>query len=189
MPNVVVKGRFIGGAIWAPKKTNESGKEQYTCNLVLDDGEEKKLEDAVKAAIMEKWDGKAPPGMQNWVLRKGEDPEYEASFGRYFVNAKANTINSNGVPLKAPAKFVRRGGNLVQVTMDDDVIYPGCYVAVELSVYAYDGDKTKNIKPGVSTSFNKMLFIRDGERLTRQTSPEEAFEGYDSEELDADMDF
>jgi hypothetical protein len=186
MANIVVTGRFIGGAIWTPKTTGENGKEQYTCNITLDEGEEKKLETAVQTAIAEKWNGKQPAGMQNWALRKGDDPEYEASFGKHFVNAKANTVSGKGVPLKAPGKFVRRGGEMHTVTMDDDLIYPGCYVAVELSVFAYDGDKAKNIKPGVTVSFNKMLFRKHGDRLTSQTRAEDAFAGYDSEEADDD---
>jgi hypothetical protein len=182
--NITVAGRFLGGALFTPKETNDQGKMQYTLTLALDDGEEVKLEKAVEAAILEKWGTKIPAGMQNWAVRKGEDPEFEHSYGKYFINAKANTVSAKGKPLARPATYVRREGVIHAVEEKDGVIYAGCYVAVELSVYAYDEDKARRIKAGVSVGFNKVLFRKHGVKLTSQTSAETAFNGFDSDEED-----
>ena len=181
----VVEGRFTGGALFAPKVNPQNGQEKYTLNLVLNDGEEKKVESAIKAAIQEKWGGKTPAGMMQWALRKGDDPEY-ASFDKYYINAKANTVSAKGVPLKRPGTFIKRDGVLHTVEATDDIIYPGCFVAVEVNVYCYNEDKAKNMKAGVSIGFNKVLFRKHGERLTSQTNAADTFSGLDSEEEAAD---
>ncbi len=188
MSNITVTGRFTGGALFSPKQTGENGKQQYTLNLVLDDGEETKIEEAVKAAIAEKWGGKTPSNMNNWAVRKGDDPEFASSYGKFFINAKANTVSSKGVPMKRPGTFIRRGGKIEPIEAEEEIIYPGCYVAAEISVYAFDGDKAKNIKPGVTISFSKVLYRKNGERLSSQTSADDAFAGFDDSEL-ADEEF
>lgn len=182
MANPVIKARFIGGALWKPKKTEEDKVAKFSASLVLEPGEEKKLEAAVKEAVDAKWNGKPPSGTQNWVIRKGEDEEFERSFGKFYVNPKANSINKNGDEMGHPPCYIRKAdGALYPVEASDDIIYPGCYVAAELSVYCYDGDRAKNIKPGISCSLNKVLFLRDGERLSSQTSADSAFAGFESE--------
>lgn len=181
MPNVVITGRFTGGALFSPKKVDEAKPPKYSALLVLDEGEIDKLRAAVKTVITDKWAGKMPPGCQNFVERKGDDPEF-LSFENYYINAKANGTDKSGAPSKGPGVFIRRDGALHAVTAADDIVYPGCYVAMEVSVYGQDGDKTKNIKPCITVGLEKVLFKKDGERLSNQTSPEDAFSGYTSEE-------
>jgi hypothetical protein len=184
---IVVKGRFTGGALFAPK-ADPKGKEQYTANIVLDDGEEQKLLAAMEDVIREKWGGKPPSGLQKWAVRKGDDEEYETSFGKWYVNAKAGTVSGKGVPLARPGTFVKRDGALYGVEATDDVIYPGCYVAIELSVYGYDGDKKNGIMPGITCGFNKVLFLKNGPRLSSQTSADTVFADFDSEETEDNSD-
>lgn len=62
-----------------------------------------------------------------------------------------------------------------------------CKVSVE--AYGYDGDKAKNIKPGVTLNLRAILFRKDGERLSDYIDAESEFEGFDSELNDDDLDF
>lgn len=174
---ITVKGRFIGGALFEPKETD--GKTQYNACVVLDDGEAAKIEKITQAAVKEKWDGKKPSGLQNWGVREGDDPEYAHSFEKQFINPKA------GLKVK-PAVLVKRDGVMQNVEEDDGIIYPGCYVAVSVNAYAYDGDKTKNIKPGVTLGLRGVMFIKDGEPLTDRLNAESEFADFDSEFSDGE---
>lgn len=185
MANPVIKARFIGGALWKPRKSEEDKVAKYSALLVLEPGEEAKLEAAVKEAVDAFWQGKPPSGTQNWVLRQGDDPEF-ASFEKYYVNAKANSVDKNGSEIGHPPCYIRKqDGALYPVESTDDIIYPGCFVATEVNVYCYNGDRAKNMKPGIALGMNKMLFLRDGERLSSQTSADSAFAGFESEVKEA----
>jgi len=180
MPKIVVKGRFIGGPLFHPRKTEDHKAPQYGCTIVLDEGEEAKVAAAVTQAIADKWAGKRPPGMQNWAERVGDDPEYP-SFEKHYINPKASSVGKDGQELPRPGTFIKRGGVVTAIDQASGIIYPGCYVACELDVYAYDGNREKSIKPGISTSLNKVLFLKDGDRLSSQTRAEDAFEQFESE--------
>lgn len=173
---VTVKGRFVGGGLFEPKE-QENGSEKYSACTVLDKGEDEKIEDLIEKAIADKWGKKKPPGLTIWGVREGDDPEFEASYERQFINPKST---------RAPKTLVKADGEVRQVTKDEGVIYPGCYVAVSVSVYAYDGDKKKNIKPGVTLNVRAVMFLRDGERLGDSVDVDEEFDGFDSD-FDDDM--
>lgn len=187
MATVVVKGRFIGGPLFHPKKTDEDKEAKYGMTLVLDEGEEIKLDALVTEAIQDKWNGKKPSGLQNWVNRVGDDPEFE-SFEHHYINPKA-TSTKDGSPVKRPGTFIKRNGAVELIDQESGIIYPGCHVAVEVDVYAYDGDVKKSIKPGISCGLNKVLFLRDGERLSKQTSAEDAFADFESDAAEQDLGF
>lgn len=172
---VTVTGRFIGGGLWEPRKTTEDSAEKYSTCVVLNSGQASKVEKVVNAAIVEKWGNKKPSGLQIWGVREGDEEEFEASFEQEFINPKAG---------KPPQTLIKRGGVVEKVTEEEDILYPGCYVAVSIGAYAYDGDKKKSIKPGVSLNVRAIMFTKDGERLGDVVNAEAEFEDFESAETD-----
>jgi hypothetical protein len=150
MPKLVIKGRFIGGPLFHPRKTEEHKAAQYGATIVLDDGEETKLAAAVTQAIADKWDGKKPPGLQDWAQRVGNDPDYP-SFEKNYINPKASSVGKDGQDIPRPGTFIKRGGVVQPIDQASGIIYPGCYVAVEIDVYAYDGNGVTYISQSLRT--------------------------------------
>ena len=134
-PITVVRGRFIGGGIYEPRE--KMGKTEYSACVVLEPGEEKKIEAIRDLAVHEEWPGKKPV-FQDWTIRVGDDKEFEHSFEQKFINPKAKED-------KPPKTWVRNSDGAMEHYAD---IYPGCYVNVSVKAYAYEGDKKKGIKPG-----------------------------------------
>jgi len=178
MSTIIITARYTGGPIWEPDA--DSGK--YSAVLVVEDkAQVAKLAAAVKEAIKTKFGDKPPAGLQNFAIRVGDDEGF-ASFGHNFINAKA-------AGKKFVGKFIRRNGSLEVVTRESGTIYSGCYVHAKVSVYAYPGDKARNIKPGVTVGLEALLFARDGERLGRIDNPEADFAGFNSEAAADDFGF
>ena len=170
---VTVTGRFIGGALYQPK-AQTNGDEKYSACVVLDDGEAKKVEAAIQAAIDEKWNGKKPKGATIWGVRVGDDPDFEHSYENEFINPKSSAD-------KKPSVLRRVAGKMEPC----EDVYAGAYVAVSVRAYAYEGDTSKGIKPGVALGLGGVMFRRDGERIGGGFS-ESDFDGFESEDLDAD---
>ncbi|QEF98178.1 hypothetical protein Mal15_22260 [Stieleria maiorica] len=167
----VVKGRFIGGAIYKPKDTQSGMK--YSACVVLEPGEEDKIREVRAEAMADEFGSKTPKGMKDWTLRKGDDEEFEHSYEKLFINPKAGEE-------KKPALLRRVQGKL-EPTED---IYPGCYVHVSVNAFAYSGDSKKGIDPGVTLGLRGLMFWKDGEPLGGGFRESE-FEGFESE-VDAD---
>ena len=164
-----VVGRFVGGALFAPKANRDDPeRSRYSACIVLDRDEAQEIRRIVAAAVQDWWGNKKPAGLQDWGLRQGDDPDYAASYGKDFINPKA---------LNAPPVLVCRGGIYQTTTQEEDLVYPGCYVAASVSAYAYEGDRARNIKPGVTLQLRSVLFVRDGERLDDAVNPEVEFAG------------
>ena len=65
--------------------------------------------------------------------------------------------------------------NKAQVTEDDGIIYPGCYVNASLAAAGYTFEK---VKRGVKCYLNGVQFVKDGERFgTDATSDFDALDG------------
>lgn len=173
-----ITGRYIGGGLFEPKADqNNPEKKRYNACIILDDKEHKKIDKVINVAIEEKWGKKKPAGLQIWGAREGDDEEYEASYGNKFINPKST---------KAPEALTFKDGVYVKTDSDEGVIYPGCYVGVSVQAYAYDGDKKKNIKPGVSLNLRAVLFREDGEHLDDHVNAENEFAGVNVVESDND---
>lgn len=170
-----VKGRFIGGALYSPKES-QSG-EKFSACVVLEPGEEEKIRGIRALAMEEEFGNKAPKGLKDWTLRKGDDEEYEHSFGKLFINPKSKAEK------KPPV--MRRVAGVLEPCED---IYPGCYVHVSVNAYAYSGDAKKSIEPGVSLGLRAVMFWKDGDRIGGGFSNEE-FEGFESDGFDESFDF
>lgn len=180
-PRVSVRARYIGGAIFEAKEMENDGggtKLKYNAILVFDDvagpDEAKKVLDIRKKAVFDKW-GKKPAGLNDYTVREGDDEEYTGTYGHKFINAGGT---------RAPRTLKKEGGEIVNVTRDDDVIYPGCYVIASVSAYCMDKNKEKRIpKPLVTLSLRGLMKWKDGPRLDDQASDAE-FDGFDTEEDD-----
>lgn len=166
----IIQGRFTGGGLFEPKadKIDPGKGAKYSACIVLDPGEDKKIDAIVEAAIEKMWGNKKPPGLQVWGARVGDDPEFSASYERKFINPKVTAD-------KPPQTLVKRQGAYFPTTKAGGIIYPGCYVAVSVEAYPYAGDKAKNVKPGVSLSFQAVLFLTDGDHLDNPFDAEKAF--------------
>lgn len=165
-----VKGMLLGGSVWELKE----GKKKFNACVVLEDGEEGKVHEIRDAALKEEFGDDVPKGLQDWTVNKGDDEEYEHSFGKYFINPKSK---------KSFPKKVRRAGKVVDIDEDDDLIYPGANVAISISAYAYKGDKKENIKPGVTLNVRAVMFLEHGQRLGDSVDDEE-FDNFESSETD-----
>ena len=178
---ITVTGRFVGGGLFEPRAdANNADKLRYNACVVLDDGEAAKIEKAVEAAIREKWGNKRPAGLQNWGLREGDDPEYEFSYQNKFINPKSTS---------KPKVLRREDGMLVEVSVDEHLVYAGCYGAVSVIAYAYDGDRKKGIKPGITLGLRAFMFTKHGEPLGDRLDAESEFSGietsYDNDDKDS----
>jgi hypothetical protein len=167
----VAIGTYIGGALFEPKRDENTEKARYSAAIVLDPGEDLKIKKAVEHVISQKYPNKKPK-LVDWTVREGDDEEYEHSFGKKFINAKS---------VKPPMTIIKRNGVVEKILQDDDLLYPGCKVVVSLSPFCYEGDSAKGIKPGVSLNLRSVMFLKHGERLTDVVDPESEFEGYESE--------
>lgn len=175
-----VKGRLTGAkAIFEPQvdEENPNKKPKYSANVTLNDGEDAKIEAIVQAAIKEQFGDKVPGKLQNWGVRDGDDPDYEVSFGKKFINPKAT---------RPPVCFLRKDGINRDITKEMDLLYAGCYVATSVSAYAYPGDSTKNIKPGVTLILRAIKWMSHGERLGDVVKVDNEFDDEESEDSDFD---
>lgn len=162
-----VTGRYVGGSLF---EQNDDGK--YSACIVLDEGQEAKIEAIRDAAVADKFGKKIPAGMADWTVREGDDEEYEVSFERFFINPKANAKNQ-------PKTVIRTGGKIEEV--GDETIYPGCYVAVSVNAYGMDADPKKKMKACVCLGLGNVMFLKDGERLGGGSNPEDDFAEFESE--------
>lgn len=164
----VVKGRFIGGALYEPKESQSGMK--YSACVVLEPGEEDKIRAIRDEALKEKFGSKLPKSLKDWTLRKGDDEDYEHSFERWFINPKS--------PDKKRPGIMRRVQGELEPTED---VYPGCYVHVSVNAYAYESG---DLGAGITLGLRGVLFWKDGEVLGGGFRASE-FDGYDSE-VDSD---
>lgn len=164
---VTVRGRFVGGGLFALKE----GKSKFSACITLEGPDDlQKMADAKEVALDEKFGNKIPKSLEDWTVRVGDDEEY-ATFDESFINPKSK---------KAVPVMKRVNGVNSSVTEEDEVVYPGCYVYASVEVYAYAGNPKEGIKPGVSTSLLGVCFWKDGERLGSSFSQSD-FDAVESE--------
>ena len=61
--------------------------------------------------------------------------------------------------------------------MDPQRLYSGCYVNVDVNLYAYNHPKGGR---GVGAGLNHIMLVREGDRLDGRVSAEEAFAGLEA---------
>lgn len=167
---VTVRARYVGGKFWNPDE--ETGK--FNAVLILEDGEEKKVERIRDKAIRDKFGLKKPKGMQDWTVREGDDEEFENSFERMFINPTSRN--------KRPKIFIKKGNTYTEISEDDNIFYAGCYVFAKVDVFAYPENKEKKAKAGVTMGLQHLVFWKDGESIGYDGTPDDDdYEGMESE--------
>jgi len=152
--------RISYAKIFKPERNDLSGKEEYSCMVLIpksDTTTVNALKQAVKMAIKGKFGDKQPKGLRI-PLRDGDkegdggvpsgSESGQAPYGdHYFFNCK----NS-----RQPAIVDQKRRAIIE----PDKIVSGFYVRVSINAFAYD-----NKSKGVSFGLNAVQLIREGEPL------------------------
>lgn len=148
----------------------------YTVTVILDEGQAPKLDALVAPLVAQTWPTKKPRDLIDYTNRVGTDEEM-LSFGKRYINNFREDKAGNG--RAKPDMYIRRGGVVTKLTEQEaaDLIYAGCHVAAVVRPYV-----KVMPNPCVTLTIDKLLFIRDGQRLSGAVSANEAFEGFESEE-------
>lgn len=146
--------------VFRPRLNTESGKEEYSMTLLVPKSDEKTMaaiKAAAKVALMEKWAGKPPNGLQiPWHDGDGPKPnggDYgEECRGHWVLNVK-----TGGNPPRKPG---------IVDLQRQDIIDPGAFVSGDycrctLNAFAYD-----NRRKGVSFGLNNIQVLARGEALS-----------------------
>lgn len=147
---------------------------KYSASLIIPKSDTKtieKIEQAVDAAIEEgasKFGKKVTKKSLKLPLRDGDlEKDDEAYANSYFLNAKSNTkpqiVNKN-----------------VDLILDEDAIYAGCYVRVSLNFYAFSVNGNK----GVAVGLGNIQKVKDGPSLGGRTKASDDFDVFEDEDDD-----
>jgi len=71
------------------------------------------------------------------------------------------------------------------ITEDDDIIYAGCYVNAIISLWAQNNGYGKRI----NAQLDGVQFVKDGEPFADNSTSVSAFDAFDEDEIDEDIDF
>jgi hypothetical protein len=176
-PKTTVKARFTGGKFW--NADEDTGK--FNALLILEPGQEEKVRAIRDEALKAKFGAKVPKNLQDWSLREGDDEEFENSFERFYINPIARK--------KAPKAFTKKGNVLTEIKESDNILYAGCFVYAVVDCFAYPGDKTKKIQPGVTMSLQSMVFWKGGDAIGYDGMPSSNdYDDMESEEEEVEDD-
>lgn len=163
--------RISYAKIFKPVKNDLSGKEEYSCMILVPKSDTKTvgaLKQAIKMAIKGKFGDKQPNGLRI-PLRDGDksgdggvpsgSEAGQAPYGdHYFFNCK-NSRQPKLIDQKRRA------------VLDDNLIVSGDYVRVSVNAFGYD-----NKSKGVSFGLNAVQLVRKGEPLGSSFNVNSAFE-------------
>lgn len=117
------------------------------------------------SVAIEKWQ-KVPPGIKSPIRANSEKEGkagYKDAIGGFFLSAKND---------RTPPKIVGRDGR-TPITEESNLIYPGCYVRLQVTAWAWHYPETK--ANGVSLTLWAVQKVSDGEPLTADVE----FEGFE----------
>ena len=145
------------------KRAYENGDEKFEITLLFpksgkDKADLKILKAAAKTAATETplWD-KIPKGLKS-PFRDGDNVEWDGFADHTFIRTSSihrpKIINRDGVEL-----------------MTDEEFYAGCWAYATVNAYAYD----KKGNRGISFGLQNLIFIRDDEKFSGNSSAEEDF--------------
>lgn len=154
-----------------------TGEGKYQTNVLIPKKEKetlaainKAIENAKKAGIVSKWDGKEPKKL-DMPLRDGDDKEDDDVYGgMYYINAKCST--RPGVV----------GRDREPIT-DPEEVYSGMWAFVSVTFFPYDVAGNK----GVACGLNNVMKFKDDIRLGGRSGASSDFEGIDDFEDDDDL--
>ena len=159
-------------AILEPKE-NLSGKEAYSCCVLIDKDDKANMDrvnKAVEKAIMKGkstiWGGKKPSFRYDPV----RDGDAELESGDRSGDEYKNHVFINPSMLASKGKPGVVDENL-QPVMDIDKIYSGCFCHVEVNPFPFKNSGNT----GIGWGLNNVMFVEDGDRLDGRRSAESAF--------------
>ena len=169
--NHMSPARISYAKIFKPERNDLSGKEEYSCMVLIPKSDTKTvgaLKQAIKTAIKGRFGDKQPNGLRI-PLRDGDksgdggvpsgSEAGQAPYGdHYFFNCK-NSRQPKLIDQKRRA------------VLDDCLIESGDYVRVSVNTFAYD-----NKSKGVSFGLNAVQLVRKGEPLGSSFNVNNAFE-------------
>jgi len=142
--------------------------EKYAATFLIPKSDTKtvaSIEQACKAALVEKYgEGKVPKGFK-LPLVDGDDKEYQGYADHVCI--KANTK-------KRPTLVNRDKTPIVE---EDGILYGGCYVNASIDVWVMDNSYGKK----VLASLNAIQFVKDGEAFGNKSDALDDFEDLDDE--------
>ena len=142
--------------------------EKYAATFLISKSDTKtvaSIEQACKAALVEKYgEGKVPKGFK-LPLVDGDDKEYQGYADCVYI--KANTK-------KRPTLVNRDKTPIVE---EDGILYGGCYVNASIDVWVMDNSYGKK----VLASLNAIQFVKDGESFGTKSDGADDFEDLDDE--------
>jgi len=176
-----VTGRLLGGSLHSLPEDEVLSKARYNALLLLNEGQEDKVNAIIAQAIADKWGKKKPSGLAIWGVREGDDEEYPNTLGKLFINPKTKD---------KPPLVLKHQGKCSRITKDSGILYRGCYVALSISAYAMDAVKSKErtMPATVSISLRAVFFLRDGDPLGDVVDVDTEFAEFEDSVLAEDID-
>lgn len=162
--------RISYAKIFSPEKNDLSGKDEYSCMVLIPKSDTKTvnaIKTAIKLAIKGKFGDKKPSGLRiplrdgdkegDGGVPSGAQPGTAPYGDHYFVNAK-NT--------RAPGVVDQKRRDII----DSNQIVSGDYVRVSMNAFGYD-----NKSKGVAFGLNAVQLVRKGEALGNSFNAQNAF--------------
>lgn len=163
-------------SIFEPKE-NPSGAMKYSCSILVDKKDIKGVAD-IQAAIdkaiargretIPAWKAKAPK-FRYAPFRDGDEELEDGSktdriyAGKMFLNCSSNDAPGVVGPDAKPL-------------MNQDSLYAGCIVRLDVNPYPYSNSGNN----GIGWGLNNVMLIKDGKRLDGRQNAEDAFSGFSS---------
>ena len=156
-----------------PFKSDFQDQPKYSCVILIDkkDTDQLKnlnlfLKQIAQWAMAERWNNIKPPEgfmpiKDGDGLRKQGSPYPESYKGHYVINC--SSTNAPGV-----------WDEYKKTVTDEKKFYPGCVCHIAVDFFAYN----KNGNKGISTRLVNVMYVKDGERLGGDPTPEEDFASF-----------
>jgi hypothetical protein len=181
----VVYGRIAFCELAEPKE-QDNGSKKYQLTLLIDRaGQNSQGFKDLKVGVAEAFDGKfgskwaddVKAGRLRYPLRSGDEKadKYESFAGKLYLNC--NSIY--------PPTMVDQKLNGIPYDKIESVMYPGAWVNVELTAYAYDQKGNR----GVAFGLRSLQKVRDDEQFTRRRPISDVFKPIEADASDTDEEF
>lgn len=163
--DVVAYGRLSYPHLFTPRKANETAAPKYSATLLIpktDTTTIQLVQAAIQAAVQDGVDRRVfkqpidpaqtayPPLRDGDTLTRNGEPRGPEFAGHWFIAAKASTSRKPSVVDQS-----------VQPIIQEEEIYPGCYVNMAIQFYALESSGNK----GIFASLTGVQKVKDGERL------------------------
>ena len=138
----------------------DGGRAEYSITLLVkkDDPMLVDLKQTMKAALMEKFSGKIPPGWHNPIIDGDTKADKYPEMAGYYTLKFGDSRN--------PPLVVDRAKSEI---MNQKEIYAGCWVRVQFDVYAFD-----KVTRGVGFGLRLVQKLADGEPFGSGSAPASA---------------